>query len=306
MINQVFLVVILYCVLPIDEPRVTSPSPYQLSRTNTPISITPPQSMVSPRLIGGPDAAGGPAKPREIVAERVCGCIPKSRPGAWGRLKLTLQNREFMCSTLLIFTAAVVKGSVEEMLPFHADHRWGYDPMEIGKLFCTIAIAYIISACVIGKLWSWLAQFQVLFSAFFLLALGIVAWSCFAVVSYYKASNALLCTLAMYGVCLGMTHTPAALLLASVVDHEEGTAKEAVNGIWNCLWEAGGSLGFLLGGLLAERYHEQMALLSSFCVLCAIASLMMVAIYSWPEDDGFGKPLLRDNKMGEDYGGTTA
>jgi len=298
MINQVMLVAILYAVLPNDEPRVGLPSPI-LSRTSTPLSITPP-----PVMVGDPDAAGGPAKPRE--RGRTCGCIPKSRPGAWDNFVLVLQNRQFACSLVLIFTAAVVKGSVEEMLPFHADHRWGYDPMEIGKLFCTIAIAYIISSLTIAKLWTWLARSQVVFSSYFLFMLGLCAWMVFATVSYYKASNALLTTLAMYGVCLGMTHTPAGLLLASVVDHAEGTSKEALNGIWNTMWEAGGSLGFLLGGLLAESYHEQMALLSSFCLLCCVSALVMVAIFAWPEDDGFGKPLLMDGKSDEDYGGTTA
>merc|ERR1719213_1330287 len=91
-------------------------------------------------------------------------------------------------------------------------------------------------------------------------------------------------SLAAYGVSLGMTHTPAALLLASVIDHEEGSAKDAVNGIWNTMWEAGGSLGFLLGGLLAERYHEQMALLTSYGMCATIAAISMVTINCWPSD----------------------
>merc|ERR1719213_315654 len=91
-------------------------------------------------------------------------------------------------------------------------------------------------------------------------------------------------SLAAYGVCLGMTHTPAALLLATVIDHEEGAAKDAVNGIWNTMWEAGGSLGFLLGGLLAERYHEQMALLTGCGIGCVGIALLMVVVWTWPED----------------------
>lgn len=100
-----------------------------------------------------------------------------------------------------------------------------------------------------------------------------------------------------------MTHTPAALLLASVVDHEEGTAKEAVNGIWNTMWEAGGSLGFFLGGFLAEHYHEQMELLSCYAGCCAVAASIMVAIYAWPEtddDDCAGDALLK-RKLNEEY-----
>merc|ERR1719316_1995447 len=94
----------------------------------------------------------------------------------------------------------------------------------------------------------------------------------------------LLAAMASYGVCLGMTHTPAALLLASCIDHEEGPSKDAVNGIWNTMWEAGGSLGFLLGGLLAERYHEQMALLTSYAICATATALCMVTIAAWPEE----------------------
>merc|ERR1719213_1512000 len=92
----------------------------------------------------------------------------------------------------------------------------------------------------------------------------------------------LMVSLAAYGVCLGMTHTPAALLLANVIDHEEGAAKDAVNGIWNTMWEAGGSLGFLLGGLLAEHYPGQLRLLVIYIVCCVISALLMLVIALWP------------------------
>merc|ERR1719335_215193 len=125
----------------------------------------------------------------------------------------------------------------------------------------------------------------------------------FAVVGYFKDNLMLSVCLFAYGVCLGMTHTPAALLLAGVIDHEIGPAKDAVNGIWNTMWEAGGSLGFLLGGLLAEHYHEQMALLTSYGMCCAVAALCMVTIYAWPAEDELGKSLL-ENKLTDDYGAT--
>lgn len=294
MINQVLLVVIVYMILPVEVPKIGTRAP--LSRQGTPLVLQPPPSMTN-----DPDSAGGPQN--TLSKTRTCGCIPKSRPGAWERLICTLQNREFACAIVLITMAAVVKGSVEEMLPFHADHRWHYDPLEIGKLFCTIAIAYILSACITGQFWSWLGKFQVIFGAYWLLMLGIFAWASFAVISYYKDASILMMSLAGYGVCLGMTHTPAALLLASVVDHEEGTAKEAVNGIWNTMWEAGGSLGFFLGGFLAEHYHEQMELLSCYAGCCAVAASIMVAIYAWPEtddDDCAGDALLK-RKLNEEY-----
>merc|ERR1719422_2183218 len=100
----------------------------------------------------------------------------------------------------------------------------------------------------------------------------------FLVASYYHHHVALWVSLLGYGVCLGVTHTSAALLLGDAVEHEEGRAKEAVNGIWNTMWEAGGSLGFLLGGFLAEDYARQLRLFGTytcFCAFCAVTMLMM-------------------------------
>jgi len=247
--------------------------------------------------------AEGPSKALE-QNHRVCGCIPETQPGACKRMKSVMHSRELICAVLLISMAAVVKGSVEEMLPFHADHRWGMTPMEIGELFCTVAIAYILAATFVGQYWCWLGDYQIVFSAWWLLMLGVVAWLVFAVVSYSRNYVLLSISLALYGVSLGMTHTPAALLLASVIDHEEGSAKDAVNGIWNTMWEAGGSLGFLLGGLLAERYHEQMALLTSYTIFCVATSLTMVTISNWPEE---GLSCLNNDRKGsEDYGSTVS
>jgi len=60
-------------------------------------------------------------------------------------LEILMENRWMNIASLLVIMAAVVKGSVEEMFPFHADHRWGYDPLKIGVLFLVTAVAYLIA-----------------------------------------------------------------------------------------------------------------------------------------------------------------
>ena len=45
-----------------------------------------------------------------------------------------LQNPTFIRANLLIMTAGLIKGSVEEMLPFHADHQWGDERLRLRKL----------------------------------------------------------------------------------------------------------------------------------------------------------------------------
>jgi len=280
-LNQVYLIAVLYMVNHQEVPVASKPSP--LSRQNTPAQLRQRIALHTPPPTPPPGQVGPPS----VLEPRECGCFPKTQPGACQRLKSMMESRPLVCSCLLITMSAVIKGSIEEMLPFHADHRWGYDPMQIGEMFCTIAIAYILSAGIVGHIWVGLGNYQIVFSAYWIMMVGIVAWLVFAAVSYFRDGAILSMTLAAYGVCLGMTHTPAALLLAACIDHEEGSAKDAVNGIWNTMWEAGGSLGFLLGGLLAERYHEQMALLTSYAICAVATSLCMVTIASWPEE-GFG------------------
>jgi len=219
----------------------------------------------------------------------------KDETTGWQRLKALLASRKLGVAVLMIVASAVVKGSVEEMLPFHADHEWGFGPLQIGRLFSVIAVAYIFAAVLSGKLWSYLHSFRYAFSASWLVALGGSAWLVFAVVTYRKSEYALWAFLAFYGVCLGLTHTPAALLLAEAVEHEEReSCKDAVNGIWNTMWEAGGSIGFLLGGLLAHEHDEQMDLLFSYTIMCVIASGGILALADWSSPKGSMTPALKD------------
>jgi len=268
--NQFMLVGVMYAINAQEEPLLSSrPMP----------GYGGVARHMSRSLSGIGDA--GPLRP--LDQRRICG-LPPTQPGSIQKLKNVFSNRPLVASVLLIAMAAVVKGSVEEMLPFHADHRWNFDPMEIGQMFCTVAIAYIISAVICCNIWERLEELQVHFSAFWLFALGVVAWCVFACVSFTRNSYALSACLLAYGTCLGLTHTPAALLAASVIDHETGAAKDAANGIFQTMWEAGGSLGFLLGGLLADRYHEQMGLLTSCAIFCLIVAIVMVIVDSMPED----------------------
>merc|ERR1719401_1577172 len=109
------------------------------------------------------------------------------------------------------------------------------------------------------------------------------SYTLFLIASYHKTINALYMGLALYGVCLGLTHTPAALLLADAVEHEEGRAKDVVNGIWNTMWEAGGSLGFLLGGLFGHHYEEQIQIMLTYLPCCFLTGGVMIAMAHWPK-----------------------
>merc|ERR550537_1968129 len=106
-------------------------------------------------------------------------------PGAWPKMKTLLQDSTFICAVLLITMAGVIKGSVEEMLPFHADHEWGYDPVQIGKLFCTMAVSYLVASALVAQFWLSLGRFQVGFSSQCILLFGVATWMSFHVFAYF-------------------------------------------------------------------------------------------------------------------------
>jgi len=192
------------------------------------------------------------------------------QPGAWTKMKALLQNPTFICANLIITMAGVIKGSVEEMLPFHADHEWGYKPFDIGKLFCVTAVAYFAASALVSEYWIRLGRFQIGFSSHCILLLGVASCVSFHVYNYYKDDNVFFGTFVAYGFFAGLTFTSAAQLIAEVVDHAEGHAKDAANGIWNASWELGGSIGFFLGGFIAHHYNDQMWLTTRY-MMCAFA-----------------------------------
>merc|ERR1740133_909180 len=272
--NQLMLVVCLFMVRSTEDISSESAS-------NTPILATP-----------CPDAA------HEMETEESSNFWTPV-PGSWEKMKGLLQNPTFICANGLIMTAGVIKGSVEEMLPFHADHQWGYAPVTIGQLFCTTAVSYLLAAGLVAATWTGLGRFQIAFSAQSLVLLGTTTWMGFHVAYYYKNETALFGTFAAYGFCAGLAFTAAAQLIADVVDKAEGHAKDAANGIWNTAWEFGGSAGFAMGGFLAHHHNEQMALTTFFLVGCVVVASVMIAV-------GASQADKLPGKMGKtfDYGGT--
>eukprot|EP00928_Gymnodinium_smaydae_P015012 TRINITY_DN15506_c0_g2_i1.p1 TRINITY_DN15506_c0_g2~~TRINITY_DN15506_c0_g2_i1.p1 ORF type:complete len:488 (+),score=73.63 TRINITY_DN15506_c0_g2_i1:79-1542(+) len=276
-LNQGMLVGVFYAIQPADEAVVSAASSPMLGATHA-------------------DEHSGDCADRSD--KWWAGFMP--RPGALAKLKTLLQNPTFICANLIIVMAGVIKGSVEEMLPFHADHQWGYDPMAIGKLFCTTAVAYFVASALVAETWMRLGRFQIGFSSQCIFLLGVTAWLSFHVAYYYKSEAALFGTFASYGFSAGLTFTAAAQLIADVVDRAEGHAKDAANGIWNTMWELGGSTGFFLGGFLAHHYSDQMVLTTRYVMCSVVTAICMVLV------GGVGKVGKASDKLEKvvDYGST--
>jgi len=112
----------------------------------------------------------------------------------------------------------------------------------------------------------------------------------------------LYCTFGSYGFAAGLAFTAAAQLIAEVVDSQEGHRKDAANGIWNTAWEAGGSTGFALGGILAHHHEDQMGLTGKFAVCSFVVAGCMLAVGGVSRDSG-NLAIGKVNKGG-DYGST--
>lgn len=230
----------------------------------------------------------------------------------WERVCVIVKNGQLHFAVLLIVAAALVKGAVEEMLPFFADHHWHFDPYEVGLCFTTIAVSYILASSLVASMWTDMSEkARAKFVAGSLVALG--GFSVLALLTYAMkypatmkrsrsawdelqdrpnvvhvgtdASILFQLCLSLYGITLGFTHTPAAFYIGEVVDNfADPAAKDTANGIWNSMWEFGGSIGFLAGGAFAHSYEGELTVAVLFACCCCVASAGLLWMQaSWPD-----------------------
>ena len=93
--------------------------------------------------------------------------------------------------------------------------------------------------------------------------------------------------LAFYGFSLGATHTPATYFIGAYVDTLQDTAsKDAANGIWNTMWEFGGSIGFLFGSFPdSSKWWEEATYLAGLGCIVVLASIVFLSISSSCDSD---------------------
>jgi sugar phosphate permease len=146
-----------------------------------------------------------------------------------------------------------VKAEIENILPLYADHSLGYDTMAIGYSFSAVALAFVVSSISIGLLWDSLRPRTrdlivgcslILLSLFSTLILPLTQAA-----KSYSLVVFMMC-LAIYGIFLGLTITPSSFLLGEFVDSlKDSQCKDVANGLWNTVWELGGSVGFFVSGI---------------------------------------------------------
>lgn len=244
--------------------------------------------------------------------------------GNWRQVRRILCDPALQRAVFAIASAAVVKGAVEEILPLFADHQLQFDPFELGLCFATIASCYVGSAVVVGVIWEGMGRSaRTNFNSFWLCCLGIAA---LGILLTYKITGApgaaatrvgadsrllLRSALGFYGVCLGFTHTPPSLFLAEAAESfGDNGSRDAMNGIWNTMWEFGSSLGFLLGGLFSRSYGRELQLAVALAAWSTLAGgfLRMAGRRCEKQQlqsDGSGAAGCSSAAPRMDYGGTS-
>merc|ERR1719426_570190 len=224
---------------------------------------------------------------------------PAATVGTGGkRLAGVLLNRMLIASIVCIAPAAMVKSSMEGILPLFAGTQ-GYDEFEVGQLFTMVSIGFILSAVCLGYIWTSLRPFgRVALSGLSLILLGGLA--CFILRAYgidktptwyaeffiwINGGTRVMfyASLVFYGVLLGLTHTAPALYLGEVLDglEEDAKCKQAANGIWNTAWEFGGSIGFIAAGAPdTDSWRQEQSVLTSIGSSVIVSAGVFFAV-SW-------------------------
>jgi hypothetical protein len=297
LINNVFLAVA-YFMMPKDEDGAIDDIVMPDERTAL-IPATRQSPVATPKKVPSPhDSPMMPTVSTEVGLPDTAP-PPAATVGTGGkRLAGVLLNRMLIASIVCIAPAAMVKSSMEGILPLFAGTQ-GYDEFEVGQLFTMVSVGFILSATLLGYVWTSLRPFgRVALSGISLILLGALAcvilraygidrqptWYAEFFIWLNGGSRVTFYAfLVLYGVLLGVTHTAPALYLGEVLDGlgEDSKCKEAANGIWNTAWEFGGSIGFIAAGQPdTDSWRQQTSTLASIGS-CVIVSAMVFFAVSW-------------------------
>lgn len=162
-----------------------------------------------------------------------------------------ISNPHLWKSLIVIAPSALVKAEIENILPLFADHSLGFDTMSIGFSFSAVAFAFVVSSVGIGLAWDSISErLRDLIVGSSLVLLSIFTTTILPVTLITNDPTVFTTLLAVYGTFLGLTITPSSFLLGEFVDSlKDSQSKDVANGMWNTIWELGGSLGFFISGI---------------------------------------------------------
>ena len=175
----------------------------------------------------------------------------------------------------VIAPAALIKAEIENILPLFADHSLGYNTMSIGLSFAAVAVAFVVSSVCIGLCWDAISsRVRDAVVGVSMVCLSVFSTTILPLTHWTQDSRCFMLSLGVYGVFLGLTITPSSFMLGDFVDRlRDSQSKDVANGIWNTLWEMGGSVGFLVSGIpRSNDWRSEEAIISSSSVTLIVAA----------------------------------
>jgi MFS family permease len=199
-------------------------------------------------------------------------------------------------SLAVIAPSALIKAEIENILPLFADHSMGYNTMHIGYSFSAVAIAFVISSISIGLAWDNLShRWRDLIVGSSLVFLCIFSTSILPITKFTQNETVFMLSLGVYGIFLGLTITPSSFLLGEFVDSlKDAQSKDVANGIWNTLWEMGGSVGFFISGIpRSNDWKAEELVISSSSVSLLVACVGFFLICDLIRFDRTHVPIIK-------------
>jgi MFS family permease len=187
-----------------------------------------------------------------------------------------ISNPHLWKSLVVIAPSALVKAEIENILPLFADHRLGFDTMSIGFSFSAVALSFVASSVGIGLAWDSMKQrTRDLVVGSSLVLLSIFTTTILPLTLITNDPTVFTASLAVYGIFLGLTITPSSFLLGEFVDAlKDSQSKDVANGLWNTIWELGGSLGFFVSGIpRSNDWHGEGMVISGSSLTLVLAAV---------------------------------
>lgn len=202
-----------------------------------------------------------------------------------------ISNAHLWKAVVVIAPAALVKAEIENVLPLFADHSLGFDTIAIGLSFSAVALAFVASSVAIGLAWDGLSvRVRDLIVGASLVLLSVLSAVLLPLTELLSNSaSAFTALLSVYGLFLGLTITPSSFLLGEFVDAlPDAQSKDVANGLWNTIWELGGSLGFFVSGLA----NSEGAVISGSALTLVVAAVAFFFITRTIREDATAIKIL--------------
>lgn len=187
-----------------------------------------------------------------------------------------IANPHLWKSVAVIAPAALVKAEIENILPLFADHSLGFDTMAIGLSFSAVALAFVVSSVTVGLAWDHVSlRTRDLVVGVSLVLLSVLSSTILPATLATNDATVFTALLSVYGLFLGLTITPSSFMLGEFIDGlEDSQSKDVANGLWNTIWELGGSLGFFLSGVpRTNDWHSEELVISGSALTLVVAAV---------------------------------